>query len=68
MKNIKPQKKIHTQALTRTVCIHGHEFIINMDGYVETAEFGNLGHITDCQDFASMIYDLIEIFESPSEI
>lgn len=68
MKKHNTQNNDHTQALTRIVRIHGHEFIINIDGYVKTAEFASLGHITDCEDFATMMYDLIEIFETSSEI
>ena len=62
MKDNNPQK------LNKMIRIYGHEFIINMDGYVETTEFNCLGHIADCQDFAALIYDLMEIFETSSEI
>lgn len=62
MNKYRDQKPDDFQALIRTVRIYGHEFIINMDGDVETAEFGCLGHITDCEDFAEMVYELIEVF------
>ena len=68
MKNHKNQDPFDAQSLTRTIRVNGHTFTVNMDGYVETAEFGHLGHIVDCQEFAAMIYDLKDIFENPSEI
>ena len=68
MKSRKRQRGEAAQALTRTVRIYGHEFIINMNGDVYTQLFGHIGHIEDCRDYAELIHDLIYILENDSEI
>ena len=68
MKKYNPQQKDSELTLSRSIRIHGYDFKVNIDGCVETIEFNCLGHIADCQDFAALIYDLMEIFETSAEI
>jgi len=68
MKTNKTQKDKAAQSLTRTVCIYGHAFTIDMKGDVFTPEYNHIGHIEECRDYAELIHDLIHCFESGGEI
>ena len=59
-RGMKNKKNKNAQALSTIVRICGHEFTIDLDGYVSTSQHGDIGHIEDCVEFAALIHSLIE--------
>ena len=49
--------------LSKTLNNNGVSFDVDLHGFVSSADFENLGHIEDCEAFAEMIFDMIEILE-----